>query len=844
MHILCLSTNPKKRIQTTFGVLKGETISPDAEDLPAVTQYLGVPFGVSPTGQNRFNLAISAAKWTHMPKDAFKISSVCMQTRLPATSETKAFKSMSSQRFDHVHRLLLHLKPESEDCLYMNIYIPEKIERNDENKIPSLLIIHGDSYNWNSGNSYNGSLLAAYGQVAVITMNYRLGAFGFLGRCESNSCTGNAGLSDLVAALKMLSNILPSFGASPDSLTLLGWGTGANLISLLMASPITLPKSRLFHRAILLDGTALSPSAIQENPQEFYLKLAEELNCVDNSANLKKVKDSRKDIKGILRCLQEHSAENITQASSRLEIPTFLNAFAPIIDGQIVPNHPKISFSPQFGSLFRDVDLMIGTVSYPAHSLLPNEDLIHGFDNSKRDKILRTIVRNFYSNHRSEIFESIIHEYTDWENGKNKHPKQIRNEMLQALGDVLFTTPLIETLRMHSTDEQPKSGNTFFFVFGHETKGWSKEHPTNGIRGSLTGDHVPYILGYPLSNHHIDNLYTSFSNEDKEMSKCMMTYVTNFIKTGDPTKPRILSKDSNIESKFQNIIWPQFNQGTREAYLDIVSDQPRIRNYYRNSYVGFWSEFVPQLIESGKDKNLPEEHSFLKDHFNRNSFFGNVRHYGNYKNEGFPPPPQPPPPSPNDLLIKMGTTPPTPNAIASENSTPTTVAVNEKCNEYSTLGITVAIGSGLLVLNVCIFIGMYHQCNKTSKPEKNNFASYQGYNSAHLQNNPDLYIPNSPVRHITLLPPPTYKTHLTNVTKEVSSTSNKPRHSLPATFNKINRRKSNMKSTPLTSITSDQFQANRNDILTQLNEISPNFDYTPATRNTSLTYSLFDKVLV
>lgn len=139
---------------------------------------------------------------------------------------------------------------------------------------------------------------------------------GFLGRCESSSCSGNSGISDLVSALTMLNVILPSFGGDSKSVTLagkarkvwilflpclrhitnfktsllpptyshslshvihLGWGSGASLVSLLMASPLTQPGRRLFRRAILLDGSALSPWAISQNPQQYFMQLAEEL---------------------------------------------------------------------------------------------------------------------------------------------------------------------------------------------------------------------------------------------------------------------------------------------------------------------------------------------------------------------------------------------------------------------------------------------------------------------------------------------------------------------------------------------------------------------------------------
>ncbi|OZC06828.1 Carboxylesterase [Onchocerca flexuosa] len=255
-------------------------ISPNVGDLPPVTQYLGVPYGVAPSGQYRFNMAISAAKWTHMPKDAYSLSSVCIQSGIPELAEAKALKTTSAQRYDHMHKLLPKLKPQSEDCLHMNLYVPERMTYHTDlnrKKLPVLVVVHGDEYGWNSGNPYNGTILASYGQIIVITLNYRLGVFGFLGRCESSSCSGNSGLSDLVAALKMLTNILPAFGGDPNLITLLGWGSGASLVSLLMASPITQPNNRLFQRAILLDGSALAPWAMSKNPQPIFFQLAEHL---------------------------------------------------------------------------------------------------------------------------------------------------------------------------------------------------------------------------------------------------------------------------------------------------------------------------------------------------------------------------------------------------------------------------------------------------------------------------------------------------------------------------------------------------------------------------------------
>ncbi|VDM38386.1 unnamed protein product [Toxocara canis] len=724
-----------RTVTTTFGVLRGETVSPDVGDLSPVTQYLGVPYGVAPSGQYRFNMAISAAKWTHLPKDANKLSPVCIQSGIPELSEAKALKMTSAQRYDHMHRLLLRLKPQSEDCLYMNLFVPERIEPS-RTQLPVLVIVHGDDYGWNSGNPYNGTVIASFGQIIVVTLNYRLGVF------------GNSGLSDLVAALKMLSNTLPAFGGDSSSVTLLGWGSGAALVSLLMASPITQPNNRLFRRAILLDGSALAPWAITKNPQPFFFQLAEHLKCVEPVGDKKRASREQRNVDAIVRCMQDHGPDNITRAAHKIAVPTFLSAFAPIM----IPNKPSALFGAQFGSLFRDVDLLVGVTSNPAHHLLSNDDLRHGVDKDRREKIFRTLVRNLYDFHRTEILAAIINEYTDWENPKD-HPKTIRNCVLSALSDILFVAPTIETARLHSIEENHRDSNTFMFVFSHETRQWMDEQPNSGIRGSISGDHIPYILGYPLSNKNKEEqLYSGFNTEDRGIARVMMHFVSNFVKSGDPLKPVSLAADFPIEERFHGTAWPQFNQANREAYLEI-SDRPRVKNYYRNAQVGFWNGFIPQLHTAGREGvPIPEEHNFLPNHFKRDSFFGTVRPYGGYANDPFPPPPLPPTPLPKELkklTTPKATTPP-------PTTKPSTPAPFVNVTQNSTmLSVTVAVGCGLLFLNICIGFGLYRQCSKREESKKKLQLQYQTYTANHQPGGDINYNLNSPMnQQLSMMPPP------------------------------------------------------------------------------------------
>ncbi|VDM82390.1 unnamed protein product [Strongylus vulgaris] len=164
---------------------------------------------------------------------------------------------------------------------------------------------------------------------------------------------------------------------------------------------------------------------------------------------------------------------------------------------------------------------------------------------------------------------------------------------------------------MHSADEVRKEANTFMFVFGHETRSWMNEQPNSGLRGSLSGDHIPYIFGYPLANSDKEEkLFSGFSAEDRGISQVLMHYVANFVKSGDPSKPTPMPKSFPMGDAFHATAWPQFDQPNREAYLEIT-DRPRVKNYYRNARVGFWTSLVPALHSSGKEGGeIPEVRRF------------------------------------------------------------------------------------------------------------------------------------------------------------------------------------------------------------------------------------------
>lgn len=143
-------------------------------------------------------------------------------------------------------------------------------------KFPIIVYIHGESYEWNSGNPYDGSVLASYGQVIVVTINYRLGILGFMKPGISEHTVSNFGILDQIAALQWVKDNIAAFGGDNRVVTLMGHGTGAACVNFLMVSPVA---KGLFHRAIIMSGSALSDWATANHPWQATMQISQSLGC-------------------------------------------------------------------------------------------------------------------------------------------------------------------------------------------------------------------------------------------------------------------------------------------------------------------------------------------------------------------------------------------------------------------------------------------------------------------------------------------------------------------------------------------------------------------------------------
>jgi para-nitrobenzyl esterase len=227
--------------KTADGVLEG-VISADGQ----VRTFKGVPFAAPPVGPLRWKAPQPVAPWTGVRK-ASEFGARCMQGNIYSD-------------------MVFHDAGPSEDCLYLNLWMPAKPATS---KLPVMVWIYGGGYQAGATSEarQDGGNLSKHG-VIVVSMNYRLGIFGFfshpeLARESGHNATGNYGLLDQLAAIQWVRKNIAAFGGDPANVTIFGESAGSFSVSALVASPLA---KGLFKRAIGESGAYLSAGTLPLKP--------------------------------------------------------------------------------------------------------------------------------------------------------------------------------------------------------------------------------------------------------------------------------------------------------------------------------------------------------------------------------------------------------------------------------------------------------------------------------------------------------------------------------------------------------------------------------------------------
>ncbi|XP_073429029.1 neuroligin-2 isoform X1 [Dendrobates tinctorius] len=661
-------------VNTNYGKLRGVKKDLNNEILGPVVQYLGIPYATPPMGERRFQPPEAPASWTEI-RNATTFAPVCPQNlhgMLPGIMLPLWF----TENMDVVAG---YVQNQSEDCLYLNIYVPledgplsksredsrksqhtadEDIR--DSGKKPVMMFIHGGSYMEGTGNMFDGSVLAAYGNVIIVTMNYRLGVLGFLSTGDP-AAKGNYGLLDQIQALRWLEENIGHFGGDPERITIFGSGAGASCVSLLILSHHS---EGLFQKAIAQSGTAISSWSVNYEPLKYTRLLAAKVGC-DYTDNAEMVS-----------CLRRKPHRDLVDQD--IQPARYHIAFGPVVDGDVVPDDPEILMEQ---GEFLNYDILMGVNQGEGlkfvEDTLESED---GISASYFDFTVSNFVDNLYGypEGKDVLRETIKFMYTDWADRDNGDMR--RKTLLALFTDHQWVAPAVATARFHAEYESP----VYFYAFYHRCQ--AEGRPEWGE--AAHGDEVPYVFGVPMVGA-TDLFPCNFSKNDVMLSAVVMTYWTNFAKTGDPNQP--VPQDTKFihtkPNRFEEMVWTKFNPKEKQ-YLHIGL-KPRVKDNYRANKVAFWLELVPHLHNLNTVQH-PSTTTRLPPYSTRWT-------PGSRTNSGSTtrrPHSTLPPDGDDDELVERPRYSPFPG----------------DSRDYSTeLSVTVAVGASLLFLNILAFAALYYK---------------------------------------------------------------------------------------------------------------------------------------
>ncbi|XP_029929060.1 thyroglobulin [Myripristis murdjan] len=510
------------------GTLRGVTVeTPLASDRKTVVQFLGVPYARPPIGSLRFREA-EPADWTGA-WDATRPRPSCLQ---PGDADSAA---------------------SSEDCLYLNVFSPA----GQTGPVPVLVFFFNPSANQNPG-LLDGSTLAALGNIVVVTASYRTAALGFLST-GSAGLHGNYGLSDQQAALRWVDAHIHLMGGDNRTVTVGAERRGADIASLhlLSSSSSSSPSAPLFQRVILMGGSVFSPAALQSEAgsRRQALHLARELGCLTSDLSSNPADEDK-----MAACLRTTPASTLNAAQTKLlAVSGPFQAWSPV----------SPSAAP---SGFHRVDLLLGTSMLDGlisrARRIKDLEALQGRADGKT--AFYEALSNSLGGERSSV---LLKEAAGWFYSLQHLPSPAGYNLFSraldnATRDLFIVCP---SLQMASHWASSKA-NVFLY------------HQPEADAHSRADVSVPLDLQFVFGAPHHPMSLQRFTAEYRRLSLAVMSYVSNFIKTGDPNQagsalPR----------------WtPVPPSPAPPTYLQL---DPALRQNHglRTDACSFWSELAPKL---------------------------------------------------------------------------------------------------------------------------------------------------------------------------------------------------------------------------------------------------------
>lgn len=461
----------KEPLKLDSGLLGG-----GVESAPGIRAFKGIPFAAPPVGALRWQAPRPVAKWSGV-RDASKVGNVCIQPPGPSSGPQARLNIANMEGSP----------PTSEDCLYLNVWTGAA---SATEKRAVMIWWFGGAFTEGGGSVplYDGTALAKKG-VVVVTMNYRLGPYGFfvhpaLTAESPHKASGNYGLMDMLASARWVKNNIAAFGGDPDNVTVFGQSAGAMAIASLVASP---EAKGLFKRAISQSGAWMGLGLA--GPMRTRAQAEE--------AGLKAATDAGAKTAAELRAM---SAADVTAKLGR--------GAGMIVDGWVIPEDPTAVFA---SGRQNAVDVLVGS---------NKEELSFGPPATAERFVAGAKMR--WGEFADEYLKLYPHA-TDAEAARSQ---------IESSSDGVFWL-----MRLYA-DYQAKKGNKAYLYF------FTQNPPAPDGQPAFPAAHaaeVPYVFNnlgqLPLFPDRSVAEISGKSAPDKKLADEMSSYWTNFAKTGDPNGP-------------------------------------------------------------------------------------------------------------------------------------------------------------------------------------------------------------------------------------------------------------------------------------------------------------------
>ncbi|XP_074439016.1 fatty acyl-CoA hydrolase precursor, medium chain isoform X2 [Larus michahellis] len=521
-------------VVTKYGRVQGYQFKVDAAER-SVNVFLGLPFAKPPVGPLRFSEPQPPEPWKGV-RDATSYPPMCLQDKL----QGQFFSDVITNRKEKV---LLEV---SEDCLYLNVYTPVSTEKQE--KLPVFVWIHGGGLVFGAASSYDGSALAAFENVVVVTIQYRLGIIGYFSTGDKHA-RGNWGYLDQVAALQWIQENIIHFGGDPGSVTIAGESAGGVSVSALVLSPLG---KGLFHKAISESGTAIRV-LFTDQPEEDAQRIATAFGCEKSSSA------------AMVECLRGKTEEEIIQTT--LKMPSlFISASA---DGVFFPKSPRQLLSEK---VINAVPYIIGvnncefgwvlpmTMKFPAYT--------DGLDKDVARQILQSSLALSLKGITTEVVDRVYNEYI----GNAENRAQVRDGLLDAIGDPLFVLSAIEVARYHRDAGNP----VYFYEFQHRPSSAAGVVP-DFVKADH-GDEIAFVFGKPF-------LAGYATEEENKLSRTVMRYWTNFARNGNPNGEDLVH-------------WPRYDLDERYLEIDLMQ---KAAKKLKERKMEFWTQLTKQTMNERRE---------------------------------------------------------------------------------------------------------------------------------------------------------------------------------------------------------------------------------------------------